>query len=113
MLDARSDAGHDEADAKTRKAERQRHDQQARRRSDGGQDQRRARRQAAKRSVGRNLHASHRPEIQCAHDGERRIRKAELRLPDRQEGIETVGIAVMKRMGEARGQQAARFLRGR
>ena len=107
MLDARPDAGHDEAGAKTREAGRQRPDQPARRRDDGRQDQRGSRRQAAKGSVGWDLEAPHRREIQRAHDGKRRIGKAELRLPYRQEGVEAVGVAVMQRMSEARGQQAA------
>jgi len=112
VLDARSDAGHDETDAKTRKAERQCHDQQARRREDGRQDQRRSRRQAAKGSLGRDLEAAHRPGIERANDGKRRIGKAELRLPYGQEGIETVGVAVMQRVGEARTDKAVFFAAG-
>jgi hypothetical protein len=109
VLDARPDAGGDKADAKSRKAERQRHNRQAGRGDEGRRDQRRAWGEAAEEPVGRDLEAAHRPVIERTNDGEPGIGQTELRLPQGQECVEAVGIVVMERMSETRGQQAFRL----
>ncbi len=107
MLNARSNTGDDEADAQTRKTERQRHDHKARRSEHHRQDQRCTRRRTPKGTVRRNLEASHRAVIESANDGERGVGKTELRLPQGQESIKSVCVAVMKRVGETRTDKAA------
>jgi hypothetical protein len=107
VLHARSDAGDDQSNAEARKSAWKGHHQISRSRHESRQRQRHAWTEPGDQPVARNLQATHGAIIEGPNHRETGVRESELRLPDRQQSIKLIRVAVVQQMSEASTRQIA------
>ena len=108
MLHARPRTGERESDAQPRQACRHPGADISGRRDERADRKHRASTEALRQAPGRKLQAGHRPCVQAAQEREHGIADGKLPLPQRQEHVRHVRVAVVQRMrGAGRDQRAS------